>query len=184
MATEASAGAARANARERARAGRKGALERVGADAERAGAFMVDHWVWFAGAAGLLLVYHLLARTSGGIAGAATGAFAPGAAGIAGPQGTTGAKGAPGKRGLPGQSAQFVYHVPRPGESFASISRAYGVSKAALAAANPAYAYEARRPNAPLKRGLSVLVPRSRPSVIALRTARQRAARAKRAVPS
>jgi hypothetical protein len=52
-----------------------------------------------------------------------------------------------------------------------------------LVHANPTYQYGAKHPNAPLKVGTAVLVPRSRASVVQLRAYRQRRSGGAKAQP-
>lgn len=178
--TERSGAGARRPARAPARA-RKETGARLAQAAQGAAHWVGEHWVWFAVAAAALLAWHMVSGLAAGAGQAAAGALggAAGAAGGAGPSGAqgppgpTGPPGPPGPKGPAGASNDFVYHTVRGGQSLAEIARAYGVSVQSLIHANPTYQYGAKHPNAPLKVGTAVLVPRSRASVVALQRYRR-----------
>lgn len=176
MATERSGGARHAPEHARAPAKAEGTLAKVQSAGGAAFNFAKAHWGLFALGAAAFLAWRLLNNASVGAAGAvAGGALAgagAGAAGIAGPQGQRGPAGRAGQKGPSGASAAFVYRT-RGRQTFAQVARAYGISVAELAHANPGLSYGASRPHAGLRPGVSILVPRSRRSVLQLRAQRQ-----------
>jgi hypothetical protein len=136
---------------------------------------------------GVVLVLMLINRATTSASSAFTAATQPlgAAAAVAGAQGVPGKQGAPGKPGKPGApgkpgvsgkpglSTGFVYRTVGTSHTFAQIARAYGVSLQSLTQANPNAHFGASHPNARLKAGTSVLIPRSRQSVVQLRTYRR-----------